>query len=59
MHFFDKLYLTTGNLSKKSYAKKICQPLKVKGLPNCQFERELTLKTLQSMLIDKASDLFY
>ena len=44
---------------QKFYTKKECQTLKVKKLPNCQFEKELTFKILQHMHIDEASDLFY
>ena len=39
--------------------KKVCQPFKEKELSNCQFEKELTLKTFQNMRENGTSDLFY
>ena len=59
MHLSYKLFSTIGGDLLKSLHKDSMSVTKVKELPNCQLEKELSLKTLQKMRKDKASDLFY
>ena len=59
MHLSYKLFSTIGGDLLKSLHKDSMSVTKVKELPNCQLEKELSLKTLQKMRTDKASDLFY
>ena len=59
MHLSYRLYSTIGGDLPKSLHKESMSVMKVKELPNCQLEKELTLKTLQKMRTDEASDLFY